>query len=128
MAFGMSISGLFFSFFKGWLYAAILLCYFPIMLFASVFIGFSISRGFSSNMQAYGQSAGYAEQALNAIKVVFAFGQEETEVENYVKYLNRARQQGVKTHIFGALSVGVFYFALYGYYAYSFFSGSFMIT
>jgi ATP-binding cassette, subfamily B (MDR/TAP), member 1 len=74
MAFAMSVSGLFFSFFKGWFFSAILLAYFPLMLFASVFIGIAFSRGFSENMRAYGQSAGYAEQALNAIKVVFAFG------------------------------------------------------
>lgn len=128
MAFGMSISGLFFSFFKGWFFSAILFCYFPFMLGASFFIGMSMQRGFSANLKAYGQSAGYAEQALNAIKVVFAFGQEETEVANYVKYLARARAVGIKTHIYGALSVGIFYFTLYGYYAYSFYSGSFMIT
>jgi hypothetical protein len=34
-------------------------------------------------MKAYGQSAGYAEQALNAIRVVVAFGQENREVHNY---------------------------------------------
>jgi hypothetical protein len=42
-------------------------------------------------MKAYGQSAGYAEQALNAIKVVAAFGQEEKEIQNYQKYLFRAK-------------------------------------
>jgi len=31
-------------------------------------------------MKAYGQSAGYADQALNAIRVVAAYGQEEKEV------------------------------------------------
>jgi hypothetical protein len=34
-------------------------------------------------MKAYGQSAGYAEQAINAIRVVQAFGQEEKEYKNY---------------------------------------------
>jgi hypothetical protein len=60
--------------------------------------------------------------------VVFAFGQEETEITNYEKYLNRARAVGIKTHCFGAVAIGSFFFALYGYYAYSFYIGSFMIT
>ena len=79
MAVGMSVAGLFFSFFKGWYFSLILLIYFPVMLIAGIGVGMSFSVGFSENMKAYGQSAGYAEQALNAIKVVFAFGQEEKE-------------------------------------------------
>jgi len=54
LSFAMSFSGLFFSFFKGWFYSAILLCYFPIMLFGAIFIGVAFSRGFSENMRAYG--------------------------------------------------------------------------
>ena len=54
MAFGMSFSGLFFAFFKGWFYSLLLLAYFPIMMTASVFIGVAFSRGFSGNMKAYG--------------------------------------------------------------------------
>ncbi len=45
-----------------------------------------------------------------------------------MKYLNRAKKVGIKTHVFSAFATGCFYFALYGYYAYSFFSGSYMIT
>jgi ABC-type multidrug transport system fused ATPase/permease subunit len=35
---------------------------------------------------------------------------------------------GIRTHVFGALSIGFFFFSIYGYYSYSFFAGSFMIT
>jgi len=38
-------------------------------------------------MQAYAQSAGYAEQALGAIKVVQTYGQEELEINNFTKHL-----------------------------------------
>ena len=65
---------------------------------------------------------------MNAIKVVFAFGQEETEIKNYEKYLIRAKKTGVKTHLFGALSIGGFFACLYGYYCYSFYVGSYLIT
>jgi hypothetical protein len=61
MSFAMSASGLFFAFFKGWYFSALLTCYFPFMIGASVMIGVSLSRGFSQNMKAYSQSAGYAD-------------------------------------------------------------------
>ena len=54
MAFGMSVAGLFFSFFKGWYFSFILLIYFPVMLFAGIGVGMSFSVGFSENMKAYG--------------------------------------------------------------------------
>ena len=79
-------------------------------------------------MKAYSQSAGYAEQALNAIKVVFAFGQEETEIKNYEKYLNKARITGIKTHLVGALAIGGFFCTLYGFYTFAFYVGSYMVT
>ncbi len=47
MAFAMSASGLFFAFFKGWYFSALLTCYFPFMIGASIMIGVSLSRGFS---------------------------------------------------------------------------------
>ena len=61
MAFAMSTSGMFFAFFKGALFSAFLLCYFPIMFGASYFITVAFSSGFKASMKAYGQSAGYAE-------------------------------------------------------------------
>lgn len=44
------------------------------MFFAQFLIGKAYSNGVSKNMAAYSKSASYAEQALNSIKVVFAFG------------------------------------------------------
>lgn len=75
-------------------------------------------------MKAYGQSAGYADQALNAIRVVAAYGQEEKEVRNYTKYLERARVAGVKTHCQGAFAMSLFFASIFGTYAYSFYLGS----
>lgn len=75
-------------------------------------------------MKAYGQSAGYADQALNAIRVVVAYGQEEKEVKNYAKYLARARAAGIKTHCKGALTMALFFASIFGTYAYAFYLGS----
>ena len=66
----MSTSGLFFAFFRGWWFSLILFFAFPILFFGKFLYMMVIQNGFLSNMKAYGQSAGYADQALNAIRVV----------------------------------------------------------
>ena len=48
--------------------------------------------GLMSQMKAYAQSSGYAEQALQAIKVPFTYGNELLESRNYDKYLLRAKE------------------------------------
>ena len=50
-------------------------------------MGVAMQDGFAEQMRAYAQSAGYAEQALGAIKVVHTYGQEMLEESNYEKYL-----------------------------------------
>lgn len=57
----MSMSGLFFAFFRGWWFSLLLLMAFPILLIASIFIASAMQNGFHENMIAYAQSAGYAE-------------------------------------------------------------------
>lgn len=70
LSIGMSFSGLFFAFFRGWLMSLILLGAFPVIMILLGITGKAMQQGFKSNLQSYGQSAGYAEQALNSIKVV----------------------------------------------------------
>ncbi len=90
-------------------------------------VGKAMQKGFRQNLEAYGQSAGYAEQALNAIRVVQAFGQEKTEMKNYEKYLGKTRNTGIKSHFKGALSVAFLFFIMFGYYAYAFYTGSWLV-
>jgi len=71
-------------------------------------------------MKAYGQSAGYAEQALSAIRIVVSFGQEELEIKNYNTYLGRVTEAGKKSGLSTATSQGFFFFCIYVCYAYAF--------
>ena len=50
----MSFAGLFFAFFKGALFSAFLLAYFPIMFIMTVFMALAFSAGFKKSMKAYG--------------------------------------------------------------------------
>jgi len=51
-----------------------------------------------------------------------------TEMRNYERHLNKARDQGVKTSLKTALGIGSFIMALFCFYAYGFYIGSWLIT
>jgi len=78
------------AFLLGWLYTLILFGMAPIIAATGVLMAVSMEDGFKEQMKSYGQSAGYAEQALQAIQVVNTYGQEALESKNYEKYLLRA--------------------------------------
>jgi ATP-binding cassette subfamily B (MDR/TAP) protein 1 len=90
------VAGFAFSFYWGWLFTCILLCAFPALMIVGIAMGVSMEEGFVEAMKAYAQSAGYAEQALSAIKVVHTYGQEELEQKNYQAFLDRSKKLGVK--------------------------------
>lgn len=124
LAFAMTFAGLAFAFSKGWSFSLVLLAAFPFLGVTTSLTTKVMQSGFQENMKAYGQSAGYADQALNAIRVVVAYGQEMKEVHNYGKYLNRAKEAGVRTHCKGSLAIALFFASIFGTYAYAFYMGS----
>lgn len=75
-------------------------------------------------MKAYGQSAGYAEQALSSIRVVVSFGQESLEISNYSRFLERVTIAGIKAGCSSGFSLGFFFFCIYLSYGYSFLMGA----
>jgi ABC-type multidrug transport system fused ATPase/permease subunit len=74
-------------------------------------------------MKAYSQSAGYADQALQAIKIVHTYGQEKLEEKNYKKYLSRCNDLSTKTNIYNAIGMSLIMVCFTGFYAYSFYFG-----
>mmetsp|Transcript_1793 Transcript_1793/g.1716 ORF Transcript_1793/g.1716 Transcript_1793/m.1716 type:complete len:80 (+) Transcript_1793:435-674(+) len=70
----VTIFGLTFAFIRGWSYSFIVLCAFPFLAVSGTVMMSMAQKSFSSQVKAYGQSGGYAEQALNSIKVVVSFG------------------------------------------------------
>jgi hypothetical protein len=55
---------------------------------------------------------------------VVAFGQEEKEMINYTKYLDRAKSAGIKSHCRTSVLLGAFMASIFFTYSYSFFMGS----
>ena len=77
------VSGMVFGLTRGWSLGLCIVGVSPLIVFGIFVTTTLLQRGFEDSIKAYGQSAGYAEQALNAIKVVVAFGQEKKEEKNY---------------------------------------------
>ena len=73
--------------------------------------------------KSYTKSGSFAEQALSNIKVVVAFGQEQREINNYVRHLDEAKKEGQKGKLVVALSLGIFNFLIFSSYAYGLFVG-----
>ena len=74
MAVASFVCGLGFSFYWGWLMNVILLGFVPVIMFLGVLMAAALSSGLTESLKAYSQSAGYAEQALQAIKIVHTYG------------------------------------------------------
>lgn len=73
-SFAMCASGFFVAFYKGWTLAFAMLGIAPIMLIGmAIFTSIMMKRTAIAN-KAYSQSAGYAEQALSAMRIVVSFG------------------------------------------------------
>ena len=86
--------GMIAAFILGWEFSLILLCFMPVMAITGMVHGKAVKTGMIERMKAYGQSAGYAEQALYAIKVVHTYGQEMLELRNYSKHLETSLAKG----------------------------------
>lgn len=86
-----------------------------------------MAGGFKKSLQAYAQSAGYAEQALSAIRVVAANGTEKEEARIYESFLDRVKQAGAKVHMSGGFAFGFLWFVIFGGYSYALYVGSWFI-
>jgi len=84
-------SGFIFAFYLGWTLTLYVLIGFPVLAFILVYLGVSVKTGILEITKSYTQSAGYAEQALQAIKIVQTYGNELLELKNFTKYLIRSK-------------------------------------
>jgi len=110
--------GLVVAFWWGWLLACILMAILPFMGAVGAIFGSMQEVGIKDTMKAYSQSAGYAEQALSAVKIVHTYGAESLEIKNYDKYLDRAKVIGKKLackKAFGNSAINMMFFMFYGY-------------
>ena len=70
----MCLAGFASGLYKGWSLSLAMLGMFPLMMIGMGCFGAVMANRTLASMKAYGQSAGYAEQALTAIRIVVSFG------------------------------------------------------
>ena len=92
----MTLSGIGLGFSKGWSLALAMLAVGPMVFIGVLIFGVSLKNRSQVFLKAYAQSAGYAEQALQAIRIVVSFGMEKSEINNYSRFLERVTKAGYK--------------------------------
>lgn len=93
------------------------------MMVVGGIMGSVMESGMVEAMKAYAQSAGYAEQALTAIRVVHTYGQEVLELRNYSKFLEVAREAQASQTVKQSVSAAFMFLVIYGFYGYSLWFG-----
>jgi len=127
LAIGTFLSGIAVGFWMGWKLALAMMVLVPFVGVLGYMFEKMMSSSTSAQLRFYSQSAGYAEQALIAIRVVVAFGMEQVEAHNYMKHLGRAKKNSLKTHFCNAIMLGLMFVMIYCMYAYAFWAASIFV-
>ena len=70
---------------------------------------------------------GVAEESLQAIKVVAGFGREDQELRKFARWSRQTQRVAKKFTFMYSFMVGIMKFAIFAFYAYSFFIGSIFV-
>lgn len=112
------LTGFVLAFFFGPQLAGWLLLFMPAIIICFICFLAGITGGIRELAVSYAQCAGYAEQALNGIKVVQTYGQEKLEGINYARYLEgpkKAQHTLVRNLSLGLAAIFAVIFFYYGY-------------
>jgi len=121
------ISGLTVSMVYGWKLALTFLGLTPLIFVAVYFISRSNTRGAESSKKAYARCGGYAEEALTAVRTVYAFCAEEFEKLKYMQELGNAQKTVLDNSLSQGFAVGLINFTMCMCHGLGYFIGSFFI-
>jgi ABC-type multidrug transport system fused ATPase/permease subunit len=113
--------GFFVAFFYCYQFTLLLFAFMPFLMITTILMSLAFKRQAMEGMKYYAQSAGYAEQALLAIKVVQTYGREVKESINYNKYLKRALISERRKIRIGAFGLACIWFGIFNFYGYAFY-------
>lgn len=83
----------------------------------------NMSKRANDTAKSYAKCLGISTQTFNAIKLVQAYNNEETEVKIFTRSLFSNKNRSLKEVKLAAISIGLIYLILYCYYSYSLFVG-----
>ena len=127
MSGSMFVAGVIVAFLYGWKFALSLLAIYPLTVLAAKRMGTARTSKAGSLRRAYSRCAGYAEEALSAVRTVYAFCAEQFEKSKYVKELFIAQQAAISNaRSFGA-AIGLLNFSVILTEGLGFFIGSYFI-
>ena len=122
-SFTVFVVGFVLAFVRGWLFTLMLLPGFPIIISTGLMLAVAMSRRAAETAKSYAQCMGLSSQAIKAIKLVQAYGNEALEANAYKESLDKNQGHLLREVKVAALSIGLIYFLLYLFYAYALFLG-----
>ena len=92
-----------------------------------MFFGIQVKKQSIAKIAAQKKLGGLIEETLTAVKLIASFAQEDKEMNKFEKLADDTRQVAQKTEICVAGFIGAFRFAIFGFYCYSFWVGTYFI-
>ncbi|CAD7078234.1 unnamed protein product [Hermetia illucens] len=117
------IMSIIFSFFYGWKLTLVVLSCAPLIIFSTAFVAKIQSSLSEKELKAYSSAGSVAEEVLNGIRTVVAFGGEEKELQRYQVKLGPAEKSGVRKGLISGIGGGTMWFLIYCCYALAFWYG-----
>ena len=121
------LSGIGYAFWYGPIFCLVCLAYLPFLLAMIGIFGMKVKKTTLEKLNVTKQLGGIAEETLTAIKVVSSFGREDREGDKFAKWANRSARVAKKQAFFFGLTQGVIKFAIFFFYTYSLYWGSYFI-
>lgn len=125
---GHAVGSIIVSFYWGVVLSVPMMIIWIYIIIVGGFQGYTLTQGEVKDEQTFQQSGSEAEQALNSIKVVKAFGQENYEVQRFEKHLLKTDYLMTKYSWYFGISRGLFESSLYFIPAYSLLLGGLFIV
>lgn len=106
-AYGMLVVGFLIGFIVGWKLTLVIIIPCPIFILSIIYMGKQMKGGMMREQAAFEKSGGFAQQALNAIKLVAAFGREKEEHESFSSHLDEIKRDTIRSKAKSGLALAM---------------------
>ena len=121
------IAGIVYALSFGPKFALVCLMYLPVLLAIIAIFGMKVRKYTMQKLAVIKHLGGITEETLTAIKVVAGFGREDRELRKFAKWSRRTMRVAKKFTFMSSFTFGIMKFALFAFYAYSFYIGSIFV-